>query len=440
MRGGLTRWAMAAVPLGILAVALAAGCSASGGAGGGGAPAAKKTIRILQGKIEITDNWKRLAAAYEKEHPDVELVIDTVGGGLDYIIALNDRFVAGNPPDLFMDIGYTQLTPWLDQVVDLSGEPWVADLLPGVAAPVTRGGRIYGFPFAIEGFAFVYNKTLFAKAGIRELPRSLGELEQACLKLEATGIQPFSNGYAEWWVLGNHYLNLLLASQPDPGRFVDDWTQGRVRLADNPLTNAWLDLLDLSVRHDLPDPTHSGDYASSLAALLAGKVAMIQQGNWIQPELDRMEEPPDLGFLPMPLAGPAGNAGAASAKPRMGLMSGVPTFLMVSKNSPSRDEALELLRWLNGSELGRRAYAQGLCLIPPYKSFAGQSLTGLNRLLMEEWRAGRTLGWEFPRLPLGATELIGDALMKYIEGKLGRPALLAAMDAATAGQARRQGR
>jgi raffinose/stachyose/melibiose transport system substrate-binding protein len=242
------------------------------------APPEPKVVNIFQQKVEIAEALKRMAAAYETEHPEVHLVIETVGGGQDYDVALADRFQADEMPDVFMELGYRSLDPWVPYAEDLSGEPWVADLLPGTADPVTRDGKIYGDPLAIEGYGFLYNKALFRKAGITVLPDSLTSLEQACRRLQAAGILPFSNGYAEWWVLGEHNFNLLLGAV-DRQRFGEALARGQAPGADAAAVEGWMDLLDLTARYGSASATLTGTYTTSVAAFLAGQAAMIQQGN-----------------------------------------------------------------------------------------------------------------------------------------------------------------
>ena len=51
-----------------------------------------------------------------------------------------------------------------------------------------------------NAFGMMYNQELFDQAGISAMPATFTELEAACEKLAAAGIQPFTNGYKEWWV------------------------------------------------------------------------------------------------------------------------------------------------------------------------------------------------------------------------------------------------
>ncbi|MCG3057046.1 extracellular solute-binding protein, partial [Escherichia coli] len=78
----------------------------------------------------------------------------------------------------------------------------IKDAFDNTLDPMTIDGKVYGQPMNLEGYGFTYNKELFKKAGIKEVPQTLDELEAAAKKLKAAGITPFSIGYGEWWVLG----------------------------------------------------------------------------------------------------------------------------------------------------------------------------------------------------------------------------------------------
>lgn len=368
-----------------------------------------KELRILQSKVEIVEGLRTLAQTYEAQHPNVRVVFETVGGGLDYSTMVSHRFSSAEPPAIFMNVGGAQLEPWLSRAADLSNESWVSDLEPGAAEPVTRGGHVFGFPLAVEGFGFVYQVDLFTQAGIGRPPTTFAELHEACARLRRAGIRPFANSYAEWWTLGYHFLNALIAAGPDQGKF-----EG------HPAAEAWFDLLDLTIEYGQPDPTTTGTYASSLADFLAGRAAMTLQGNWIQPDVDRMTPAPRLGLLPVPVGPSTGSR----------IMAGVPNFLLVVKGSPVESEARRFLAWLIANEDGRRILTDELKVIPPFQSFRNRQWRGLNKIVADKVAKGAVLGWYFPQLPSGAAERIGATLIQYASNNLSRKETLEAMDRA----------
>lgn len=372
------------------------------------------TLRIFQNKYEVADVLRKLSPVYQQDHPGVRLEFESIGAGGDYISSLRIKFDSGEAPDVFTCEGYSQLDSWLFAAEDLSDQPWVKDLYPGAVDPVTRDGRILGFPEAYEGFGFAYNKAVFRRAGIASLPDSLPELETVCQTLQAAGITPFANGYAEWWVLANHNLSILLVQQPDFPNFLQQLETGRLSLHDGRHAQGWVDLLDLTLRYGQPDPTALGDYISTVADFASGKVAMIQQGNWIQPLLDKADPDLDVGFLPMPVSD--------ESDPRIPV--GVPNFFVVNREGAAKDEAKAWLDWLVHSERGRAYLTDELKYVPTFRTIETPALHGLNAALAEKIASGQTYPWLFPQLPEGSTIRIALTMTDYIDGRIDRTGLL----------------
>jgi raffinose/stachyose/melibiose transport system substrate-binding protein len=389
------------------------------------APAKDATVFFFNMKVEIADALAKMIPEFEKENPGIKVKLETVGGGADYGAALMAKFQSGDAPDIFNCTGFADLTKWLDKCADLTDQPWVSDMVAGANIPIERDGKIYGLPLAVEGFGFAYNKDLFAKAGITTLPNTLATLEEACEKLQAAGITPFSNSYAEWWVLGLHNINVILSQQPDPQKFIDDIAAGNASIKNTPVTAGWTKLLDLTVKYGQKNATTAGDYATSVANFSSGKAAMIQQGNWIQPDLDKVDENLNVGFLPMPIGD----------TPEDKINAGIPNYLSVRKDSKVLEQTKTFLNWMVSSDTGRRYLTDELKCIPAFKSIKSSTFKGLNAALIEYTSQGRTYPWVFPRLPDGAGQLIGDAMMKYLGGQSTADEMYAAIDKAIADKA-----
>ena len=395
-----------------------------------GNAAAPIVLSFIQNKVEVSDIFKQMGDAYMAEHPGVRLETATYGGGEDYSTRITAMIQAGNPPDLFTNEGYAQLLPWLAMAEDLTDQPWVARLYEGAADPVTVNGRIYGFPEAYEGFGFAYNRTLFKQAGITEEPDTLPELTAACKQLEAAGIRPFVNTYAEWWVLGSHNISLPLGHQEDPAAFIDAIAAGTGRFADGKAVDGWLRLLDLTIAYGQRNATSEGNYATTVAEFAAGNAAMMQQGNWIQPLLDKLAPDIDAGFLPMPL----------DDTPDRRIYAGVPNFIVVNRDSPRRQAALDWLEWLVSSETGQRFLTERLQYLPAFRDIDPGNPAGLNRALADKLAAGETYTWNFPRLPSGSNMNIAYAMLRYLDKESTPDALFAEIDSAirTAGSRQRE--
>ena len=97
---------------------------------------------------------------------------------------------------------------WVEPLDDLLPKPLLADLASTDAA-FKSGGKTYAACFSNDFRISLYNKKLFAKAGITTFPSTLTELGKAADKLKAAGVQyPLSipmaateGGVTPWYLL-----------------------------------------------------------------------------------------------------------------------------------------------------------------------------------------------------------------------------------------------
>ncbi len=390
----------------------AAGCGKKPDEGASPAPAAdgqQVTIKMFQFKVEIADPLSKLIAEYQKENPNVNIQLDTVGGGSDYGAALLAKFNSGDKPDIFNNGGFSDLDKWIENLEDLSDQPWVKDLMPLAKEPMTQNGKLYGQPLNLEGYGFIYNKDLFAQAGITDLPKTYSQLEDAAKKLQAKGIQPFVNGYGEWWVLGNHFVNIPFAQQPDPNGFIDGLNKGTAKIPGNEQFNNWVKLFDLQLAYGNKNPLQA-DYKTQVTDFATGKAAMTQQGNWTQLEISQTNPNIKIGFLPMPIDDDA----AKNDK----LPVGVPNNWVINKNSAVKEEAKKFLNWMVSSDTGKRYITEQFKFIPAFSNIpADESILGpLAADIINYSKAGKTLTWNWFKFPGGeaSSKKFGDIMQAYI--------------------------
>jgi raffinose/stachyose/melibiose transport system substrate-binding protein len=401
-----------------------AGGGASGGASGGGKDD-QVTIRIFNFKVEIVEQLAGLIKEYEKEHPNVKINVETVGGGADYSATLKAKFNSGDIPDIFFNGGFSELDLWIEHLEDMTDEPWVEHLVDAAKPPMTKDGRIYGMPVNLEGYGFLYNKDLFAQAGITETPKTLDELRSAAQKLKDAGIQPFVNGYAEWWVLGNHLANIGFARQPDPEGFIKGLYDGTAKIPGNDVFNQWVDLIDLTLEFGNANPLQT-DYNTQVTEFAIGNAAMTQQGNWTQVAV--LQTNPDLkhGFLPMPINN--------NAEEMDKLAVGVPSNWVVYNKSPVKEEAKAFLNWMVSSEVGQRYIVEEFKFIPAFKNIsADEAVLGpMAADIIRYSQAGKTIPWTWFMFPNGeaTSNKFSDIMQAYIGGQIDRAQLLESMQRA----------
>lgn len=414
---------------GMLSVSLLATTACSNGGGeekkenaSGGAKGDEVVVDMFQFKVEIADQLKALADEYTKEHPNVKFNIQTVGGGADYGAALKAQFASGNEPDIFNNGGFQEAQTWKEKLEDLSDQPWVKDAYENALEPMTIDGKVYGQPLNLEGYGFIYNKDLFKKAGITETPKTLSELEAAAKKLKDAGITPFSVGYGEWWILGIHLLNVPFAHQEDPNGFIKGLNEGTEKIAGNPKFDEFMKLFDLTVKYGNKNPLTT-DYNTQVTQFASGQTAMMQQGNWTQPMIDKITPDMNIGFLPIPIND--------NVEENDKLLVGVPNNWVINKNAPEADKeaAKDFLNWMVSSDAGKKALVEDFQFIPAFKNIEAKGAGPLGEDIVKYSSEGKTLSWNWFKYPDGATQEFGSAMQSYVGGQTSKDEFLKSLDA-----------
>ena len=172
--------AMALATTLIASTTLLAGCNKEEGS------SEKATVDIFQFKVEAKDALEKAAKEYEKAHSGVTINIQTVGGGDDYGSALKAKFQSGEEPTIYNIGGPQDTLDWAEKLEDLTGADLTKQALDNTLGAVTKDGKVYGFPFALEGYGFIYNKDIFAKAGVDATKiKTYADLEAAVKTLDS---------------------------------------------------------------------------------------------------------------------------------------------------------------------------------------------------------------------------------------------------------------
>ncbi|MEK4324487.1 extracellular solute-binding protein [Paenibacillus sp. FSL R7-0297] len=388
--------------------------NASNGASNGSAgntSGAVKTVKIFQFKTEIVEGLNELKVEFEKEYPNIKLDIQTVGGGADYGAALKTKFASGDAPDIFSNGGYAEMALWADKLEDLSDQPWVKDLIPLAAEPMTKDGKTYGMPMNLEGIGYVYNKDLFAKAGITETPKTITELEEAAKKLQAIDVIPFGNAYQEWWLLGIQGISVAFAQQDNVDEFINGLNAGTSTIVGNEKFKDWSNLLNLTVKYGQKNPLTT-DANTHLAMFANGETAMMQEGNWAQTLVDNITPGMNIGMFPMPI----------NDDPAMNdkLSVGVPANLVVNKDSGSKEEAKTFLNWLVTSDMGKEYLVQKWKFIPALSTIPATP-EDIGLLGADVWnyvQEGKVYGLQASKFPDGVTQEFASSIQELIAGKV----------------------
>ncbi len=281
----------------VLAGSLLSGCSSDG----------RETIRFTFSKREALDFMNGVVDAYNASQDRVRVEMDT--SGVDVVSA---SFVRGNPPDIML-ANYNYETARFVQRCALS------DLTDTTAASTTRDdlrglmdqygscpGRISALPYSVMAASVIYNKDLFAKAGV-DVPTTWDELLAACAKLKAAGITPFYATFKDDWTVGQGWYDYAVGGAVDVVDFFNRLAAEGADVGPDSATSFEKDfsspvekmtqLTSQFVNTDAP----SRGYGDGNLAFAKGEAAMYLQGPWAFSEIAKTSPDMNLGTFPLPM-------------------------------------------------------------------------------------------------------------------------------------------
>lgn len=174
-----------AAAMAVSASLLLAGC---GGGSADGGEDQKITFLSWTGEEQMTP----IIAAFNEKHPDIEVEVSYAPPVAEYIQTLQTRVLSGTAPDVFV-IAAENKTNLIDaeQVVDLSGEPFMENVESFNIETYGRDDAAYGLSVSSWAAGYIYNKELLAEAGYDGVPETWDEFLTMSKDLEAAGIKPF---------------------------------------------------------------------------------------------------------------------------------------------------------------------------------------------------------------------------------------------------------
>ncbi len=385
----------------------------------------KVEIDIFQFKVEIASQLESATKRYMELNPNVKINLTTVGGGDDYGAALRAQFSSGQEPEIFNIGGPQDVQSWMGNLENLGDQPWVSSASAGTLDGVTVDGEVYGLPFAVEGYGFIYNKAIFEAAGIDaskitsfaalesavktlDVQISAGELASQFPLLEAV----FEFPAKETWVTGLHLSNAVMNHEFKSS--LDAFSSESVDFTYGDAMQALVDLqADFSSSSNKKQMLNAVDYATQVDGGIAiERVAIIQQGNWVYGGVEAVdsEVAANLGILPMPVKGGIENS----------IPIGVPMYWSV--NSKSSDDqkaaAKDFLNWLYNSEEGKEIVVHEFLFIPPLTNYDNlEPKDSLGQAVKSYADAGNTTGWVFMGYPdAWGMDVLGNEIQKYLAG------------------------
>jgi raffinose/stachyose/melibiose transport system substrate-binding protein len=180
---------------------------------------------------------KGLIDAYTALNPNVTIDIETHPGGTEGDNAVKTRLATGDMTDIFYynSGSLLQALNPSETLVDLSAEPFIANIQESYLPTVSANGGIYGVPTEGSlGGGILYNKRIYSELGL-EVPLTWADFAANNDAIKASGTTaPVCATFGDTWtsqlfVLADFYN--VQTAVPD---FAEKYTANQVHYADTP--------------------------------------------------------------------------------------------------------------------------------------------------------------------------------------------------------------
>ncbi|MGW6978649.1 extracellular solute-binding protein [Streptomyces sp. NPDC054932] len=217
--------------------------------------------------------WDKMAADFAEQNPGIKLDVKLLPWA-DIDREVSRMVKAGKAPDVALMGSYSdfaaqgQLYP-ADELLSVTAE---ANFLQPLADAGSVGNTLYGLPFVASSRLLFYNEALFAKAGIKEAPKTWSGLKAAAKALKDKGVKfPYA------LPLGPEeaHAEALIWELSNGGGYAD--SSGNYSLASDQNIETWAWVKQELVAPGLTGPTPPSQLnrADAFAAFLRGEVGMV---------------------------------------------------------------------------------------------------------------------------------------------------------------------
>lgn len=390
-----------------------------------------ESIRLVNGKIEVDAQLKKLAEMYEEE-TGVHVEIESMGGGIDIQGTLKGYYQGDNMPDIFVNGGATDFANWEGLLVDMSDQEWAADT---DAAYVNDEGTI-GFPYTTEAVGLAYNADILEKAGVDPASLTSPDAVKAAFETidgmkEELGIDAVVGYCAEvvnlYWSTGNH----LFANYIDGGLDREDTTYIDM-LNDGGQVDAdrlakFAEFVGLLNQYSDPALLVSGTYDQQILNFASGKYAFVTQGSWIGATMtgDDAEAYEAAGNFACGMIPYAFEDGMDT------ILTNSPSWWSVYKDG-NVEAAEAFLQWLT-TDAAQEVLVMEAGFVSPFKSCTYVANDPFAQTITDYQSAGKTSAWHWLGMKEGlAQNATGQVFGMYAQGQLDAAGFAEALTSAIA--------
>ncbi len=377
------------------------------------------SINFLSHKIEQHEAFINLIKKYRKNHKNIDIKIESIGGKSDYFAKLKSSFTSGKGPDIFNLSSYAEMREYENKIKDVSDMPLIQKM-NGVLK--NQVGKEVLIPECYEGFGYIVRKDIFEKAGVDiNTMKTFTGLEKGFKTLlNNMPLDNFKNlrsvlgvPGAEMWVFGNHMVIPALNEEfSSPEQAYNSKTfefKGK---------DLYKNLIDFQLKYAQKNNLVSSNFQTVVEnGIFKGKFAAVQQGTWIHSLIKEYEKKnkdnlsKKLSILPYSTPKDGDNEGKFPVY--------VGQYFAINKNvTQEQYRAIqEFLEYLYTAEEGAKILTEELGFISPTKD-ANQKFeeNSINDTILKAIKEGKTINGDLSviRTEGWGVKVLGAAVQRYL--------------------------
>lgn len=276
----------------------------------------KADLKFLTHKTDIIDtDLKGYVEDFQKMYPNVNIEYE---GITDYNNDITTRLSTGDWGDICMVPTTVDKDEFENYFVSFGDKEDLAKIYEAdMLNDKTYANKVYGLPSMANAFGIVYNKAVFEKAGVGELPKTPDEFLDALKKIkDNTDAIPMYTNFAAGWTMTawDAYIDGTATGDAD-------WVNTGLTKGENPFSDrgdgtgpyAVYKILYEAVKNGYTedDPTTT-DWEGSKSMLNEGKIGCMALGSWVVSQAQGAgEHGDDVAYMAFPItAGGKQNVGA----------------------------------------------------------------------------------------------------------------------------------
>ena len=264
----------------------------------------KADLKFLTHKTDVVDTkFKEYVEEFQKLYPNVNIEYE---GITDYANDVTTRLSTGDWGDICMIPTTVDKDELSDYFTDFGSYKTLSEQY-NYLDNFKYGDQTFGIPSMANVQGIVYNKAVFEKAGVTEIPKTPDEFIAALQKIkDSTDAIPLYTNFAADWTMCAWDAYIDGNATGDPAYSHEGRTKGLNPFSDNGDETgpyAVYNTLYTAVKDGLTeeDPTTT-DWEGSKGMMNKGEIGCMVLGSWAIPQIQSAgENSDDIAYMPFPI-------------------------------------------------------------------------------------------------------------------------------------------